>query len=57
MCNQSAVETCIRQKQLSTFGSEFVATKQATEYVQGLRRKLRMIGITVDEPALQQPKH
>ena len=36
----------------STFGSEFVAMKQATEYVRGLRFKLRMIGITVDEPAL-----
>jgi hypothetical protein len=35
----------------STFGSEFVAMKQATEYVRGLRYKLRMMGITVDEPA------
>jgi hypothetical protein len=35
----------------STFGSEFVAMKQATEYVRGLRFKLRMMGITVDEPA------
>ncbi len=35
----------------STFGSEFVATKQATEYIRGLRFKLRMMGITVDEPA------
>ncbi len=35
----------------STFGSEFVAMKQATEYVCGLRFKLRMMGITVDEPA------
>ena len=34
-----------------TFGSEFVAMKQATEYVRGLRFKLRMFGITVDEPA------
>ncbi len=34
----------------STFGSEFVAMKQATEYVRGLRYKLRMMGITVDEP-------
>lgn len=32
----------------STFGSEFVAMKQATEYVRGLRYKLRMMGITVD---------
>lgn len=35
----------------STFGSEFVAMKQATEYVRGLRYKLRMMGIPVDEPA------
>ena len=35
----------------STFGSEFVAMKQATEYIRGLRYKLRMMGITVDEPA------
>ncbi len=35
----------------STFGSEFVAMKQATEYICGLRYKLRMMGITVDEPA------
>jgi hypothetical protein len=35
----------------STFGSEFVAMKQATEYVRGLRYKLRMMGIMVDEPA------
>ncbi len=32
-------------------GSEFVAMKQATEYIRGLRYKLRMMGITVDEPA------
>jgi hypothetical protein len=36
---------------MSTFGSEFVAMKQATEYIRGLRYKLRMMGITVDEPA------
>jgi hypothetical protein len=35
----------------STFGSEFVAMKQATEYIRGLRYKLRMMGITVDELA------
>ena len=35
----------------STFGSEFVAMKQATEYIRGLRYKLRMMGIKVDEPA------
>ncbi len=35
----------------STFGSEFVVMKQATEYVRGLQYKLRMMGITVDEHA------
>jgi hypothetical protein len=34
----------------STFGSEFIAMKQATEYVRGLRYKLQMMGITVNEP-------
>jgi hypothetical protein len=34
----------------STFGSEFVAMKQATEYVRGFRYKLRLMGIKVDEP-------
>jgi hypothetical protein len=45
---------CSSKKQtlceMSTFGSEFVAMKQATEYICGLRYKLRMMGITVDEP-------
>ncbi len=36
---------------MSTFGSEFVVMKQATEYIWGLRYKLQMMGITVDEPA------
>ena len=35
----------------SNFGSEFVVMKQATKYVRGLRFKLCMMGITVDEPA------
>ena len=34
----------------STFGSEFVALKQSTEYISGFRYKLRMFGITVTEP-------
>ena len=32
------------------FGSEFVAMKQATEYVRGLHYRLRMMGIPVNEP-------
>ena len=35
----------------STYGSELVAMKQATEFVKGLRYKLRMMGVPVDEPA------
>ena len=35
----------------STFGSEFMAMKQVTEYIRGLRYKLRMFGIPVDGPA------
>ena len=40
---QNAVET-------STFGSEFVALRIATELVQGLRYKLRMMGVPLDGP-------
>ena len=40
---QTSVET-------SSFGSEFIAMKQCTEYVRGLRYKLRMMGIPCDEP-------
>ena len=39
---QTTVET-------SSFGSEFMAMKQATEYVRGLRYKLRSMGIPVEE--------
>jgi hypothetical protein len=41
---QNSVET-------SSFGSEFVALKIATEMIQGLRYKLRMMGIPIDGPA------
>ena len=40
---QNTVET-------STFGSEFIAIKTATEMVEGLRYKLRMMGIPLDGP-------
>ena len=36
----------------STFGSELMAMKQVTEYLRGIRYKLRMFGIPVDEPEL-----
>jgi hypothetical protein len=35
----------------STFGSEFVAMRQAVDLIQGLRYKLRMMGIPIDGPA------
>jgi hypothetical protein len=41
---QNSVET-------STFGSEFVAMKVATETLRGLRYKLRMMGIPLSGPS------
>jgi hypothetical protein len=41
---QNTVET-------STFGSEFIALKIATELIQLLRYKLRMMGVALDGPA------
>jgi hypothetical protein len=35
----------------STFGSEFIAMRQATDMIEGLRYKLRMFGIPIDGPA------
>jgi hypothetical protein len=40
---QNTVET-------STFGSEFVAMRQATELIEAFRYKLRMFGIPIDGP-------
>ena len=34
-----------------TFGSDMMAMKQAADYIQGFRYKLRMFGITVEEPS------
>ena len=34
----------------SSFGSEFIAMKQCSEYVRGLRYKLRMMGISCEDP-------
>ena len=42
---QTTIET-------SSFGSEFMAMKHCTEYVRGLRYKLRMMGIACDLPTL-----
>ena len=41
---QNTVET-------STFGSEFIALKTATELIEGLMYKLRMFGVPIDGPA------
>ena len=38
---QTSIET-------SSFGSEFTTLKQRTEYIRGLRYKLRMMGIAID---------
>ena len=37
--------------QTSTFGSEFLALRQAVELIQALRYKLRLFGIPLDGPA------
>jgi hypothetical protein len=37
--------------EISTFGSEFCAMKHCWEYLCGLRYKLRMLGISCEEPA------
>ena len=37
--------------EISTFGSEFVAMKQCCKYIKGLRYKLRMMGILINNPA------
>ncbi len=41
---QNTVET-------STFGSEYIATRIAVELIEGLRYKLRMLGIPIEGPA------
>jgi hypothetical protein len=41
--HQNTVET-------STFGSEFIAMKTAIEQIEGLRYKLRMMGVPLDGP-------
>jgi hypothetical protein len=47
ICWHSKKQTSI---ETSSFGSEFMAMKHATEYIRGLRYKLRMMGIRVDMP-------
>jgi hypothetical protein len=45
---------CIRQKtvETSTYGSELVAARMATEMVIALRYELRMLGVPLDGPAM-----
>ena len=35
----------------STFGSEFITLKQATEIIKGLQYKLKMLGVPLEGPA------
>ena len=38
--------------EISTFGSEFIAMRQCCDYIRGLRYKLRMMGIPVNNPTI-----
>ena len=52
-CNREPIMWFIKKKNLvqtSTFVSEFTATKIAVEMTQYLRYKLRMFGVTINEP-------
>ena len=52
-CNSALVHWMSKKQnsiETSSFGSEFCAMKMATEYVRGLRFKLRMMGISCDDP-------
>jgi hypothetical protein len=53
-CNRAPI-TWVSRKQASietsSFGSEFTAMKVATEMIEGLRYKLRMMGVPLDGPA------
>ena len=49
-CNRAPIiwySKCQNTVETSTFGSEFVAARTATEMIQGLRYKLRMFGVPV----------
>ena len=52
--NGAPIYWCIKKQascEVSTFGSEFTATKQAVKYVRGLCYKLRIMGIACEELA------
>jgi hypothetical protein len=53
-CNKSPILWYSKRQntvETSTFGSEFIALRIATELIQSLRYKLRMMGVTLDGPA------
>ena len=53
-CNKSPILWFSKRQntvETSTFRSEFIALKIATEMIQGLRYKLRMMGVALDGPA------
>ena len=53
LLNSAPIAWCSKRQntvETSTFGSEFVALRIATEMVQGLRYKLRMMGVPIDGP-------
>ena len=52
-CNCALIHWCSKKQtsvETSSFGSEFMAMKEGGEYIRGLWYKLRMMGISVDEP-------
>ena len=51
--NSAPIYWCSKKQnsvESSSFGSKFIAMKQCCEYVHGLRYKLRMMGISCDDP-------
>ena len=53
-CNRSPILWFSKRQttvESSTFGSEIVAMRIAVEMIEGLRHKLRMMGVPVDGPA------
>jgi len=54
MCNMTPVLWYSKKQntiETSTFGSEFIAFRIATELIEALRYKLRMIAVKLSEPA------
>ena len=53
-CNMAPIITYSKKQntiETSTFGSEFLAMKTATELIEGLKYKLRMFGVPINGPA------